>query len=244
MTTTLTASTTAQLNQDIATADAATSGGFIIDLQGNITETAQLHAIDLQPGVPLTIDGSNGSGGVHRLDGAGSHGFLVDAGSVTIENLSLSNAVLAGGSSSATVTLANDIFSRNVTIAHGLTVDEIAQVTFNSSTVTNQAGSTYDVGVIGSAFAAGPVVGYRTSSIRVRWPRPASLRRIPRRQQYLRQRNRHRHAFGHGGQQSSFLWRAQQLLRDLCGRRHVRLLDRQHRRSRHHQHDQRRLHHC
>jgi hypothetical protein len=83
MTTTLTASTTAQLNQDIATADAATSGGFIIDLQGNITETAQLHAIDLQPGVPLTIDGSNGSGGVHRLDGAGSHGFLVDAGSVT-----------------------------------------------------------------------------------------------------------------------------------------------------------------
>jgi hypothetical protein len=39
MTTTLTASTTAQLNQDIATANAATSGGFIIDLQGNITET-------------------------------------------------------------------------------------------------------------------------------------------------------------------------------------------------------------
>jgi hypothetical protein len=37
MTTTLTASTTAQLNQDIATADAAASGGFIIDLQGNIT---------------------------------------------------------------------------------------------------------------------------------------------------------------------------------------------------------------
>jgi hypothetical protein len=42
MTTTLTASTTAQLNQDIATANAATSGGFIMDLQGNITETTQL----------------------------------------------------------------------------------------------------------------------------------------------------------------------------------------------------------
>jgi hypothetical protein len=157
MTTTLTASTTAQLNQDIATADAAASGGFIIDLQGNITATGQLNAIDLQPGVSLTIDGSNGSGGVHTLNGAGSHGFLVNAGSVTIENLGLSNAVLAGGSSSATVTLANDIFSRNVTIAHGLTVDEIAPVTFDSSTVTNQAGSTYDVGVIGSAFVAGPV---------------------------------------------------------------------------------------
>jgi hypothetical protein len=155
MTTTLTASTTAQLNQDIATANAATSGGFIIDLQGNITETTQLNAIDLQSGVLLTIDGSNGSGGIHMLNGAGSHGFVVDAGSVTIENLGLRNAVLSGGSSSATVTLANDSFSRNVTIAHGLTVDQIAQVTFNSSTVTNQAGSTYDIGVIGSAFAAG-----------------------------------------------------------------------------------------
>ena len=86
MTTTLTASTTAQLNQDIATANAATSGGFIIDLQGNITETTQLNAIDLQSGVLLTIDGSNGSGGIHTLNGAGSHGFVVDAGSVTIEN--------------------------------------------------------------------------------------------------------------------------------------------------------------
>ena len=155
MTTTLAASTTAQLNQDIATANAATSGGFIIDLRGNITETTQLDAIDLQSGVSLTIDGSNGSGGIHTLNGAGSHGFVVDAGSVTIENLDLRNAVLSGGSSSATVTLANDSFSRNVTIAHGLTVDQIAQVTFNSSTVTNQAGSTYDIGVIGSAFAAG-----------------------------------------------------------------------------------------
>jgi hypothetical protein len=111
--------------------------------------------IDLQSGVLLTIDGSNGSGGIHMLNGAGSHGFVVDAGSVTIENLGLRNAVLSGGSSSATVTLANDSFSRNVTIAHGLTVDQIAQVTFNSSTVTNQAGSTYDIGVIGSV--AGPV---------------------------------------------------------------------------------------
>jgi hypothetical protein len=129
MTTTLTASTTAQLNHDIATANAATSGGFIIDLQGNITETTQLDAIDLQSGVSLTIDGSNGSGGIHTLNGAGSHGFVVDAGSVTIENLGLRNAVLSGGSSSATVTLANDSFSRNVTIAHNLTVDQIAPVT-------------------------------------------------------------------------------------------------------------------
>jgi len=106
MTTTLTASTTAQLNQGIATANAAIAGGFIIALQGNITETTQLHAIDLQSGVPLTIDGSNGSGGIYTLNGAGSRGFVVDAGSVIIQNLGLSNAVLSGGSSAATVTLA------------------------------------------------------------------------------------------------------------------------------------------
>ena len=155
MTTTLTASTTAQLNQDIATANAATSGGFIIDLLSNITATAQLSAINLQSGVPLTIDGSDGSGGVHTLNGAVTNGFVVDAGSVTIENLRLNNAVLKGGSSSAIVTLANDSFSRNVTIGHNLTVDQIAPVTFDSSTVINQSGSTYEVGVICSAFVAG-----------------------------------------------------------------------------------------
>ena len=160
MTTTLTASTTAQLNQDITTANAATSGGFVIDLQANITATTKLVAIDLQSGVPLTIDGSNGSGGINTLNGAGAHGFVVDAGSVTIQNLGLSNAVLSGGSSSATVTLANDTFSRTVTIAHDLTVDAIAPITFNSSTVTNQAGSTFDVGVIGSAFVPGVGVSH------------------------------------------------------------------------------------
>jgi hypothetical protein len=155
MTTTLTASTTAQLNQDIATANAATSGGFVIDLLSNITAMAPLRAINLQSGVPLTIDGSDGSGGVHTLNGAVINGFVVSAGSVTIENLRLNNAVLKGGSSSATVTLANDSFSRNVTIGHNLTVDQITPVTFESSTVINQSGSTYEVGVIGSAFVAG-----------------------------------------------------------------------------------------
>ena len=48
MTTILTASTTAQLGQDIATANAATSGGFIIDLLANIVETIQFKAINLQ----------------------------------------------------------------------------------------------------------------------------------------------------------------------------------------------------
>ena len=133
MTTTLSASTAVTLNQDIATVDAATSGGFIIDLQGNITETANLDAINLQSGVQLTINGSNGSGGSYTLDGAGSFGLVVDAGSVTIENLDISNAVLSGGSIPDTLTLSNDIFSGTVAISNKLTVDEIAPVTLGDT---------------------------------------------------------------------------------------------------------------
>ena len=151
MTTTLTASTTAQLNQDIATVDAAAAGGFIIDLQSNITETANLDAINLQSGVQLTINGSGGSSGSHTLDGAGSFGLVVDAGSVTIENLDISNAVLSGGS--GTVTLSNDVFS-------GIVDDEVAPVTLGDThgpaTVINAAGSTYNVDVIGDAINEGP----------------------------------------------------------------------------------------
>ena len=158
MTTTLTASTTAKLNQDIATVDAATSGGFIIDLQGNITETANLDAINLQSGVQLTINGS----GSYTLDGAGSYGFIVDAGSATIENLDIGDAVLAGGPLPDTVTLSNDVFSGTVAISKNLTIDEVAQVTLGDTqgpaTVINQAGSTYDVDVVGvgNAINEGP----------------------------------------------------------------------------------------
>src|SRR5580700_3079048 len=142
MTTILTASTTAELNQDIAAADAATSGSIVVDLQGNITETADLDAINLQSGVTLTINGSNGSGGSYTLDGAGSYsGLLVDAGSaVAIGNLDISDSVstLSGGTFFGTLTISDDA-----------TIDETAQVTFGDTngpvTVTNEAGSTYDI---------------------------------------------------------------------------------------------------
>lgn len=47
MATTLTASTEAQLDAHIAEANAATSGSFVIELPGHITETADCTAIDL-----------------------------------------------------------------------------------------------------------------------------------------------------------------------------------------------------
>ena len=158
---TLTASTTAQLNADITSASNATSGGFVVDLAANLTETANLDAINLQSGVQLTIDGSSGGSGDFTLHGAGSFGFIIDSGAVTIENLDISDAVLSGGSVSATLTLSNDVFAGNVAIAHNLTVDQAAPVTLGDgsgpATVTNEAGSTYDIGATVSGMVPGPV---------------------------------------------------------------------------------------
>jgi autotransporter passenger strand-loop-strand repeat protein len=107
--------------------------------------------------VQLTISGSGGSS---TLDGGGSFGLVVDAGSVTIENLDISNAVLSGGPIPDTVTLSNDVFSGTVAISNKLTIDEVAPVTLGDThgpaTVINQAGSTYDVDVVGDAIDEGP----------------------------------------------------------------------------------------
>ena len=60
----LLASDTASLDQDIAEANAATSGDIVIELTGDVTLSAALAAIDLQANVNLSI-----SGGGHALDG-------------------------------------------------------------------------------------------------------------------------------------------------------------------------------
>src|SRR5271167_2244363 len=116
MTTTLTASTELQLDAAIAEANAATSGDFVINLGTTITETADLTAIDLQSGVTLTIDGSDGSGGYFTLDGGGLYnGISVDAGGAgsvaTVENLDIGSV-----SSADPATFASGTISGSVTI--------------------------------------------------------------------------------------------------------------------------------
>ena len=59
--TTLTATNITQLNNDIATADSASSGSFTITLSGNISETAEPDAINLTNGVSLTVLGNGGA---------------------------------------------------------------------------------------------------------------------------------------------------------------------------------------
>ena len=95
---------TASLNAAIDAADAAASitGGTLptsvnlhltITLANDITETGALDAINLQPGVSLTIDGQG-----HTLDGAGTYrGLFAYAGLTTVQNLAIDDTVARGG---------------------------------------------------------------------------------------------------------------------------------------------------
>src|SRR5271166_3413915 len=87
--------TEAQLNAAIVAADgeAANSGAFQIQLGANITLASALEAINLKSGVTLDIAGGN-----FALNGGGSQrGLFVYSGTVTIENLTIENAVAEGG---------------------------------------------------------------------------------------------------------------------------------------------------
>ena len=107
---TLDVSTEAQLNQTLATVDAAVAGSYTIRFTSNIQEgtdsgasivfgaqtlsaPADLYAINLASGVNLTIDG-----GGHTLNGMGAYrGLFVYAGTVTVQHLTIADAVAVGG---------------------------------------------------------------------------------------------------------------------------------------------------
>ena len=65
--TTLTATSEIELDQDIAKANKATSGAFLIRVTKGTAETADLFKIELKSGVRLTIDGD---GAKTVIDGA------------------------------------------------------------------------------------------------------------------------------------------------------------------------------
>lgn len=79
----------------IGTVDAATSGAFVFDFGANITLSAQLGTIGLGTGVTLTIEGNGDT-----LDGGGIYeGLFVNSGALTINNLTIADAVAQGGNS-------------------------------------------------------------------------------------------------------------------------------------------------
>ena len=91
----------AELSADIKKIDLASqaTGGdgtdYVITLApgATLTEAADLFAVNLAGNDTLTIDGQGAT-----FDGAGAHrGLFVYAGNVTIENLTIANAVARGG---------------------------------------------------------------------------------------------------------------------------------------------------
>jgi hypothetical protein len=94
----LTASSFATLNAAIQQANADTTSGdsYTITFTATIAETADLTALNLHSGVSVTIDGGNDA-----LDGAGYSALHVSAGDVTLQNLTIENAVAQGGAGSS-----------------------------------------------------------------------------------------------------------------------------------------------
>jgi hypothetical protein len=138
--------TEAELNQAIATVDAASSGNYTITFTANITEGTDtgtlisygettlsappdLYAINLASSVSLTIDGAN-----FALDGAGLYrGFLAYSGSVTIANLTITNAKAIGGNGGG------GYGGGGAGLGGGLLVAANATVTLQSVQFTNDA---------------------------------------------------------------------------------------------------------
>src|SRR5271165_7071318 len=81
------------LNADIQLLAAETAGAYQLDFTASIPETRALEAINLKPGVTLTIDGQN-----NALDGGNAQrGLFIYAGVVTVEDLTIQSAAAVGG---------------------------------------------------------------------------------------------------------------------------------------------------
>src|ERR1700722_9638054 len=132
----------ADLNNAIQQYDTATSGSITI----NITQDIILGTSGVG-GLPLDLDALNNSSGVtlviegnsHTLDGDGhDRGFLVYAGNVSIDNLTIDNAAAVGGNGGTRggggAGLGGGLF-----VASGGTV-AIDNVTFSSDSATGGNG--------------------------------------------------------------------------------------------------------
>ncbi len=146
-------SDTASLDAAIDAADATASGGVLIEFTNDITEGATLDAINLQPGVTLTIDGQG-----HTLDGAGTYrGLFAYAGTIGIQNLAIDNAVAKGGAGGSEgagggAGLGGGLFvaGTNPGLASGAAVT-LSNVTFSDDAAVGGAGEGSDLGLEGKS---------------------------------------------------------------------------------------------
>ena len=90
----VTVSSEAELNAAIDAADGASAGtDYAVTMTTSIIEASNPNALNLASGVTFTLDGGGNS-----LDGNGAHrGLFVYAGTVTVQNLTIQNALAHGG---------------------------------------------------------------------------------------------------------------------------------------------------
>ncbi|GIQ76412.1 Ig-like domain-containing protein [Bradyrhizobium sp. RD5-C2] len=86
------------LQMDSSGVNAAANASYTINITANFSLTSELYALNLLSGSSVTINGSDGHGGTHTIDGLNAQrGFFVYAGNVNLENLTIQNTVAAGG---------------------------------------------------------------------------------------------------------------------------------------------------
>ncbi|MGY3693799.1 hypothetical protein ACVIGA_003879 [Bradyrhizobium sp. USDA 3240] len=86
------------LQMDSSGVNAAANANYTINITANFSLTSELYALNLLSGSSVTINGSDGHGGTHTIDGLNAQrGFFVYAGNVNLENLTIQNTVAAGG---------------------------------------------------------------------------------------------------------------------------------------------------
>ncbi|MCS3582651.1 hypothetical protein M2192_006897 [Bradyrhizobium elkanii USDA 61] len=96
-------SSVAELNAAITQMDsggqnAAQNANYTINITADFSLTSELYAFNLLSGSSVTINGSDGHGGTHTIDGLNAQrGFFVYAGNVNLENLTIQNTVAVGG---------------------------------------------------------------------------------------------------------------------------------------------------
>ena len=73
--------------------DAASSGSYVITLTASITGTANLRALNLASGMGVTLEG----GGFTLSGNSLYRGLFVYAGTVTVQHLTIQDAVAQGG---------------------------------------------------------------------------------------------------------------------------------------------------
>jgi Hint domain/Passenger-associated-transport-repeat len=133
--TSLVVNSTAELNAalaavDVGGADATADASYTIRFGSSFTLTGQLDAINLLSGETLTIDGAG-----NTLNGGNAYnGFFVESGDVTIDNLSIEDAVAQGGSGGAAAFGAG---GGGAGLGGGLFIGSGANVTINNVTLAN-----------------------------------------------------------------------------------------------------------